>query len=454
MVRCYVPSVFLAAAISSWLLLTPGCSPGGGETGCSAGATRACRVMLPGATGGGVLSCITGTQTCDSGGWGVCQPDGTIISTSGFQGSVDEHGGLHTLGTGPTQCPNDPCDPTCQYFSSDDGGYGLNPVDGGGGSYQSGQVPLSALPGGWTTVNKQPCSGPSDCEFDSQCVNGTCQLASPGDKNWCTGVDFTAQSACVLGTKNYEFPVCNRGSQDATSGTVSVGFDMNPPPGSVCAPTSSPYPSKGSCIIDLAKTPIKAGSCLDIDPVNLVNVKSCTGISVSGNRDFFVNYDKKFAECNYCNNEGMKKSGATCQTVTSSAYQVTAYSVTYTATCPAPKVPQWRALAYIATTPSSGGSSSDVTFAGKLGDVGADGGATNFGSSVSLADTPKGNWPATCGLFGPSPCPVDLTADFGGNTLAQHAVLQLTITLYPSSDGLAAPTVSTWQVTYTCEDQQ
>ena len=454
MVRFCVRSALAAIAASSTWVLIVACSSQPTDGPCTTGATRDCHVVLPGATGDGVLSCIVGTQTCSGGGWSACQPNGTIVSTSGFHGSVDSSGAIHTLGAGPNPCPNDPCDPTCQYFTSPDAGFALSPVDGGGGSYQSGQVPLTALPSGWTKVNAQPCTGPSDCEFDSQCINGTCTLASPGDKNWCTGVDFTAQSACVLGTKNYEFPVCNRGSQDATSGTVSVGFDMNPPPSGVCAPTSGGYPSKGSCIIDLAKTPIKAGDCLDIDPVNLINVKSCTGIGVSGNRDFFVNYDKKFAECNYCNNEGMKKSGATCQTVTANSYQTTAYTETYTATCTAPKVPQWRALAYVATTPSSGGTSSEVKFSGQLGDVGGDGGTTNLGSSVALADTPQGGWPATCGLFGPSPCPADLTADFGGNTLAQRSVLQLTITLIPSSDGLVAPTVSTWQVTYTCEDQQ
>ncbi|HEY1955458.1 MAG TPA: hypothetical protein VGH28_07590 [Polyangiaceae bacterium] len=438
----------------SALLVTGGCSSQPTEGPCGSGQTRPCHVVLPGATGDGVLSCISGTQTCGGGEWGACQPDGTIISTSGFQGSVDSNGGIHTLGATPSACPNDPCDPTCQYFSSDDGGVGLTPVDGGGGSYFTGQVPLSALPSGWTKVNVSPCTGPSDCQFDSQCVNGTCTLASPGSKNWCSGIDFTAEAACTEGAKNYDFPICNRGSQDATTGLLSVGFDMNPPPSPVCAPVTGGYPSKGSCVVDLSKTPIKAGSCLDIDPVNLVNVTSCTGVSVSGNRDFFVNYDKKIAECNYCDNEGMKKSGATCQTVSSSAYQTTTFTVNYTATCTAPKVPQWRALAYVATTPSSGGTSSDVKFSAQLGDVGGDGGAINLGTAVTIADTPTGGFPSTCGLFGPSPCPPNLTTDFGGNTLAQRSLLKLTITLTPSSDGLVAPTVSTWQVTYTCEDQQ
>ncbi len=66
------------------------------------------------------------------------------------------------------------------------------------------------------------------------------------------------------------------------------------------------------------------------------------------------------------------------------------------------------------TTPSSGGTSSEVKFAGQLGDVTSDSGATNLGTSVVLADTPTGGFPATCGLFGPSPCPADFTADFDG----------------------------------------
>jgi hypothetical protein len=426
------------------------CSTTEGDTACASGATRSCHAVLQSASGQGVLSCISGTQTCGGGTWGACNPDGTITSTTGFSGSFDSSGMLRTEGL-PQPCVDDPCDPTCQYFPSPDGGLGLDATVGA--TYSTGGVPLNALPPGWSKVNKQPCSTSSDCQFDSHCVSGTCALYNTGEKNSCVGVDFTAPSACTS-SGNDLFPICNRGSKDATSGTVTVGFDMNPPPGSACAPVGGGYPSKGSCVVDLAKTPIAAGSCIDIDPVNKINVKSCAGVNVSGNRDFFVNYDNKFSECNACNNEGMKKSGTTCLTSTVSGYAPVTYTATYVASCTSPKVPQWRALAWAATTPSSGGSSSDVKFQGQLGSVGADGGATSLGTLTTLGDTPAGADPATCGLFGPAPCPKDLTAEFGGNTLAQKPALKLTITLSPSTDTLVAPTLSSWQITYSCEDAQ
>jgi hypothetical protein len=92
-----------------------------------------------------------------------------------------------------------------------------------------------------------------------------------------------------------------------------------------------------------------------------------------------------------------------------------------------------------------------VKFQGQLGALG-DGGGTSFGSLVTLGDTPNAGDPATCGLFGPSPCPKNLMMEFGGQTLAEQPALKLTITLTPSTDGLAAPSVSTWQLTYTCVD--
>src|SRR5690348_16327370 len=101
MLRYCVPSALSAAVVSSVLVVTGGCSSQPTEGPCASGETRPCHVVLPGASGNGVLSCIGGTQTCGGGGWGACQPDGTIVSTSGFHGSVDSNGSVHTLGVSP-----------------------------------------------------------------------------------------------------------------------------------------------------------------------------------------------------------------------------------------------------------------------------------------------------------------------------------------------------------------
>jgi hypothetical protein len=436
--------------VAAWMSVLIGCSRGGdGIAPCTTGETRACHVTL---SGSDVVSCIAGTETCGGGTWGECVVDGTITSRFGGSGSLtSDSSGAHTMGLAPQQCVNDPCDPACMYFSDGKDG-GVTPTKSDGGAYQTGSVALSALPNGWTKVDKTPCSTSADCEFDSHCFSGTCTAYNTGDKNSCTGVDFTAPSGCESTTSTL-FPICNRGSADATTGTINVGFDQNPPPSGMCAPASgSGYPAKGTCVVDLSKTPIKAGSCIDIDPVNLVNVKSCTGINASGNRDVFPNYDGKFAECNLCNNEGMKKAGSTCTATSLSTYAPVTTTQTYVATCSGTKVPEWSGLAWTATTPSSGGTSSKITFVAAIGSVGADGGATSLGSSVTLGTTPTD--PATCGLFGPSPCPKDIPTLMGGAKFAVGKALQLTITLTPSTDGLAAPTLTNWQVTYTCVDGQ
>jgi hypothetical protein len=80
-----------------------------------------------------------------------------------------------------------------------------------------------------------------------------------------------------------------------------------------------------------------------------------------------------------------------------------------------------------------------------------DGGVGAFGAfnQVAQAPNPPGSYPASCPLSGSSPCPVDLATALGP-TDSKNEFLNLQITVDPTPDGLAGPTVNSWQITYDC----
>lgn len=355
----------------------------------------------------------------------------------GIDGSYDgsSDSGASVGEAGPC---NIACDPYCNYYQSPNSTTDTSTYVGAG-------IPLSSAPSGWAKQIYTPCNPSSQvgCEFDSYCLNGTCTLYSPSQENSSAGVDLTAQSACYNSDGSATFPLCNRGQKDATSGLVNVGFDQNPSP-SVCSPVPAPYPSKGVCVVDFSKTPLKAGQCIDLNPSKMQNLVSCSGVNVSGNRDWFPNFDGLFSETNLCNNEGYLKSGQTCSTL----YEPQSYTQVYIPQCPSGTIPQWKSFDYSVNTSTSGTSSSQVQFSAQLAMIGDDGGLGVWGNSFSLATIPT--MPNNCTLTGPSPqCPINLTTIFGANTSEQSALL-LTIILTPSKDGLASSSVNGDQVLYDC----
>jgi hypothetical protein len=53
-------------------------------------------------------------------------------------------------------------------------------------------------------------------------------------------------------------------------------------------------------------------------------------------------------------------------------------------------------------------------------------------------------------MSGPSPCPKNLYTALGGPPGATNEDLTLQVTLTPSPDGQVAPTLNSWQITYSC----
>jgi hypothetical protein len=53
-------------------------------------------------------------------------------------------------------------------------------------------------------------------------------------------------------------------------------------------------------------------------------------------------------------------------------------------------------------------------------------------------------------MSGPAPCPKDLYAALGGRPGATNEDLTLQVTLTPSPDNQVAPTLNSWQITYSC----
>lgn len=423
----------------------------------------------------GVRSCFDGTQVCTHGQWGPC---GATIGT-GTQSISGLNVGGYLTGSAPAStpptpqgwttpkslsqpssdggpCASNPCDPYCVGFNEvPDAAIMLDAGVGGASSWSS-LDPLAGVPGGF--VNKgisDPCTKSSDCNFDTYCsAAGHCVFYKPGEKNAaCNGVDLTAGAPCNNGT----YPICNRGKTDLTV-AMAVGGKIDVYKkngggnqfGSVCI-TAVGDPT---CQLTLPAGGIKAGTC--------VSVNTCGN---SGNVTVFVNppqtangNNPRVTECalgaeqGCVNNWSDIKSPGACVAQGVTTYLPKTVVQTYTATCPSGSTPQWMWLAYSGanTTSPSGGGSSSFSFSARLASL-ADGG---YGSSVTLATSP--NDPAVCAMTAGDAggCPKNLFTLLGGLPAAQVSTLELTITLSPSADGLAASTLSSWQVTYSCPPSQ
>jgi hypothetical protein len=162
--------------------------------------------------------------------------------------------------------------------------------------------------------------------------------------------------------------------------------------------------------------------------------------------------NKQIPECNYNNDWSVSKQNPAlaCQNVTTGGYAPRTYTQTYTSTCPAGTHTQWAFLAYDATTPSNASGSTDVKFQIQTAPVLVDGGVGAPTAWVTVADTPRASDPAVCPMSGPSPCPKDLYSALGGLPGATNQDLTLQVTLTPSPDSQLAPTLNSWQITYSC----
>jgi hypothetical protein len=125
------------------------------------------------------------------------------------------------------------------------------------------------------------------------------------------------------------------------------------------------------------------------------------------------------------------------------SYTPSTYSQIYQATCPAGTKVQWGFLAYDTLTPGN----SNVIFQARTAATAADLPLATFSALATAQAAPDTQ---TCGMGGPSPCPVDLYTKLGGLPAAKQEFLELSMTLNPTIDKTAGPTVKSWDVTYSC----
>jgi hypothetical protein len=130
-------------------------------------------------------------------------------------------------------------------------------------------------------------------------------------------------------------------------------------------------------------------------------------------------------------------------------YDPVVYKQTYEGICPEGTNVVWGYMSYSTATPGD----SNVTFQAHTG-----GTVTELASSplFSLATAKATPAPDTqqCPLSGPAPCPVDLYQKLGGIPTASKKLMELVVTLNPSSDKTLAPKTNNWQITYSCPDSE
>jgi hypothetical protein len=463
---------------------------------CSEGATKDCHVTV--GEEAGILTCLVGASTCTNGTWGPCE--GTISSKPAPQPPEPRDPAEANAGadlpkalslSNPTACTNDPCDPTCQIFDEVPDG-GVKPPLSDGGSYQGGSV--NSIPGGFAAKGlKEPCDEAFDCQFDHYCsapASGSCAhskcatgaaLASSCDpcvtsicaqtpscctsgwdascvskvasvcgavcggaiagdcKPWapgatdpaCAGADLTIGVPC-----SDTVPVCNRGQSAAPAGVKVHVYPGNSSHFPKCAPPAGS--ESAECTLSEAIPP---GGCVQLTDAD------CEGNNtLNGNKTLMVNPTAAVAEC-HCQNNWSDYHNGGCQTSTASGYSPITYKQLYQANCPAGTKTHWSYLSYGSTTPGN----ASIAFEAHTGTS-----AASLSPTLTLLATAKAS-PAPdtqqCPFTGVSGCPISLYTALG-HTSASQSVLELVITLNPTSDKASAPTLDSWKVTYSCPDAE
>jgi hypothetical protein len=492
------------------------------------GTKRACHVETGRVEG--IVNCFSGTQTCMNGAWGPCGGDtgeGTISSLNyeeivahgregGSSGSTSSASGLKLLLVTASDasydnpsCKSNPCNPYCRGIEVDadkmvpDGGfseYATNGTVSGPDSFPGGlSGPKNAM--GTFASNSPPANvactqghPPADgkvCSSDYCCAAypvgtaaNTCQPwavvggTNPVAEEKCTkatGVDFQLGLACNSTDGHVHVPLCNRGTADATTGSVMVAeYPGNPEYSGDLGGGGTDYCNNAGdpsayCMINLATKKLPAGKCIDVD----VTAKTAAGTSAgvtctsgfsSGNRTMAVNpvarptyaWAKTFSpayttlpEGDVCNNYSFHPStaqGGTCSAYGEQPPPPQSVCFDYEALCNPGFRIVWNQLAYSTQVPTD----SQVLFHVSSSKA-VDGGASTYSTQVLAADVRATSSPdpAICAMSG-SPdanaCPKNLATLLGEpanhNEFLKVCVTQIAVT--------AIPVVLGWQVTFNC----
>jgi hypothetical protein len=125
------------------------------------------------------------------------------------------------------------------------------------------------------------------------------------------------------------------------------------------------------------------------------------------------------------------------------------YSQTYKASCAAGYTPQWGVLGWNVKLPSDSSGSASVLFEVHTAPIAADGSIGAYGALVTAGAAATAPGDEVCSISGPMPCPKDLYAALGAAN-AKKGLLELEVTLKPSPAANVAPTLNSWNVTYSC----
>jgi hypothetical protein len=448
--------------------------PGIAEGPCNDGAVRECHVPL--GDQGRVRTCFDGTQVCTGDTWGNCGgAAGTIRTTNvgdsrltptlaGTDGVTFAHTASISLPSkSAAACANNPCNPYCVGYD-EDGGLGLTPEGGSAGPPYTGvpgtgNVPAYFVDKGLCDVLHPPCpacTGPSSCQFDYQCdiPSGKCVKWLIGQalpSGVCPGINLTQGVACS-NSGNISAPLCNRGNTALAANTAIevkafVGSSVSFPTTNCAMPAGT---VKGTCTANIGATPLNPGEC------RTMNYGSCA-VDFSGDTALYVNSNLAVPECGMPSSPGCSDNwsfysapGTPCSPITGTVYPVTPYQQDYEAKCPVGAHGQWSALAYDTTTPKNTSGTSSVKFEVQTAPRLATGLPGTFvpASPVLAADAPSMH-PSVCPMSGPSPCPRDLFAILGA-VQARNEFLRLKVTLTPTPDKYASPTLKNWMVSFSC----
>lgn len=224
-------AVFSAACSGEDQLRPPGTqgtttSSGTGTSSgtCDEGEQRDCSVTI--SEHNGVLTCMDGTQSCVGGEWTACSGENMRTRLAPWANQAED-GTAFSLSL-PTDCIDNPCDPSCQVFNEDPATDitippVLPPFPWNVGDI-NGLPPAIAKKG-----SNEPCTTSEDCQFDQYCENPS-QLAC-SHHPCATGSSTTSVSSANTGLNATCSPCVQKiCAQDPTccQATAPVGCDHDP----------------------------------------------------------------------------------------------------------------------------------------------------------------------------------------------------------------------------------
>jgi hypothetical protein len=267
------------------------------------------------------------------------------------------------------------------------------------------------------------------------CTSGDCVPWEPGQTQpACDGIDLTVGVPC---TGN--LPICNRGDTIAPAGIAVWIYPGNSSHFPNCAPSANAETDR--CTVPEA---IEPGKCVNITGAN------CLGGSLSGNKTVMANPPASagnagaVAECSCHNNWSDYHSGS-CDSIETSGYAPMVYMQIYTAACASGQSVQWGYFAYETITPGDSSILFEAHTAATAASLGPP--LTELATAQLSPDT------QSCPMGAGGGCPVDLQAVLG-SAAGQQPVLELVVTLEPTSDNQQGPTLTSWEISYSCVDSQ